>query len=123
VKTGSASCEAVICLQLAATLTCDTYDKVSSLIFDTIISLLVKHNLEYLLMLNSIFQASTTRLSGLSASKYRSQYQALSSVLGVQKKIKIHDLAISHGVMTAETLAKEVLSQYTKDVQVKPFII
>uniref|UniRef100_A0A2P2I223 Origin recognition complex subunit 6-like n=1 Tax=Hirondellea gigas TaxID=1518452 RepID=A0A2P2I223_9CRUS len=83
VKGLTSTAEVVICLQLAATITGETYDK-----------------------------ALCPKLSGLSASMQRSQSQALGQMLGVSQHITIHDLAITHSALPAEELAKEALDQY-----------
>ncbi|KAF2348806.1 Origin recognition complex subunit 6 metazoa/plant [Trinorchestia longiramus] len=86
VKGLSSSAEAVICLQLAATLCRDAFDK-----------------------------AACAKLSGMTASKYRSQVQAVAQMLDVNQRVSIRDLAVTHSALAAEKLAVDVLKCYQRE--------
>ncbi|XP_018021150.1 origin recognition complex subunit 6 isoform X2 [Hyalella azteca] len=83
VKGLTATAEVVICLQLAATLCHETFDK-----------------------------DACVKLSGLTAIKYRSQVQAIALMLGLNLHLTIHDLAVTHSVLAAEKLALDILKAY-----------
>ncbi|OCT84623.1 hypothetical protein XELAEV_18022776mg [Xenopus laevis] len=79
----TATSNAVMCLQLAATLLNHPIDK------------------DYLV-----------RLSGLNKKVYQSCLNSFESLLGVTSKMGIRDLAVQHGCMEAVNTASEILNRY-----------
>lgn len=79
----SNSAEAVICLQLAASVSGETCDK-----------------------------GACAKLAGLTAPRYRSQVQAVAQLLGLSQRLSIHDLAVAHSVLSGEQLAVDALKHY-----------
>jgi len=83
----TASLEAVICLQLAASVTNGDCDK-----------------------------SMCAKLSGMSGPKYRSQLQSVSQLLQLDSRVSINELAVRHSVMQAQSLALQLLKLYREEV-------